>query len=752
MQQPPQSSPPAAPPRKRTTKFALRPLSDAVTHAAMAAFDGWVHPKANAAMGVAGLSANYARIDASNRALVIESRAILYAAIKHGESARSKTSRWLVEWLSTQKPLVLRSLKDAAANLEASPDDVADWLDKGLAFTLSGPLQASILPTAVALAELTVGRELADLRHIMVAMLADPGQEWPLDTGQMDFGTGAFMSSDDFARLTEHIAIKTIESPEKAEDVSIWKLLQKQPLMQVLEYGAQETSDSPDSAMRPTPLAADFTGFQTDDPASVDHLNRAGFSKALIKIIVQAQDKNSATAKASTSTQDRNHAFMVHLNGPWGTGKSSVLNFIRDGLRAENPAWLVVDFNAWKLQRLEPPWWTVISQIQKAAEEQAENYWQRDRIWWAGQRSRLRFLGAPMAVGLALVALTLLLGWWQLSDQPDEFWKGLGAIITGIGAVFAFSQRLVFGQSKTVQTFEALQSDPYRPIMAQFERLVGKIDRPVIVLIDDLDRCDGAYVVSLIEGIQTMLRGVPITYLVAADRQWVCTSFEKRYKDFEGQAPDAGRPLGYLFLEKIFQISTAMPVMSDALRQAYWDRLLRPINPEASTATLDDKQVQEEADSKVASLDTHEQFVAAIDEETEETPRKQALRTAVAQRVAAPAAVAEAEHRLQRYPSLMDRNPRGMKRLVSAVTMNRSRLFSEGRTPGLIEIARWTAIELRWPLLAEHLADKPDLLSRAGDTQDGVLKLLGQDTVVAVTGKKGDEGHLTEAVLRAIVE
>jgi KAP family P-loop domain len=47
---------------------------------------------------------------------------------------------------------------------------------------------------------------------------------------------------------------------------------------------------------------------------------------------------------------------------------------------------------------------------------------------------------------------------------------------------------------------------------------VKTVNRPVVVFVDDLDRCESKYVVEFLEGIQTLFREAPITYVVAADR------------------------------------------------------------------------------------------------------------------------------------------------------------------------------------------------------------------------------------------
>jgi hypothetical protein len=103
--------------------------------------------------------------------------------------------------------------------------------------------------------------------------------------------------------------------------------------------------------------------------------------------------------------------------------------------------------------------------------------------------------------------------------------------------------------------------------------LVEWIQQEVVILIDDLDRCQAPYVVELLEGIQTLFRDVPITYVIA-DRDWLPVSYAKEYDRFESVTEDLGRPAGYLFLEQTFQIS-APSVSRGARLDTYWGHLLR---------------------------------------------------------------------------------------------------------------------------------------------------------------------------------
>ena len=51
---------------------------------------------------------------------------------------------------------------------------------------------------------------------------------------------------------------------------------------------------------------------------------------------------------------------------------------------------------------------------------------------------------------------------------------------------------------------------------------------------------------------------------------------------------EPGRPLCYLFLEKIFQLSVSMPTVDDKLKQQFWEHLISNM-PDADQETYVEK-------------------------------------------------------------------------------------------------------------------------------------------------------------------
>lgn len=538
-----------------------------------------------------------------------------------------------------------------------------------------------------------------------------------------------------------------------------------------------------------------------DHPATVDQLGRRPFAEIIARRL--EENRLSWQRLEETGEEDADRALMVGIHGPWGAGKTTVLNLLRahlqgtvensekqpkdgaarpaDAIRGREDRWVVIDFNAWRHQRIRPPWWTLIQAVYAGSVRQI-GFWRALvlRTRWLMWRLRADWLPALAAVALIAVAVIFTTGVLEIVSSPSASTQATGGgpdrdamgkaielglkIITAVlaagAAVAAFSRSLLFGSSRAAQAYtEMRSSDPLRPIVRLFSRLVKAVGRPVAVFVDDLDRCDAKYVVELLEGMQTLFRTVPIAYVVAADRKWIAASFGKGYEDFNGAIGEPGRPLGYLFLDKLFQLSAALPLLSAERKREYWASLLRAsgsADPEKMEEAR--KDAEKQAEQIIGGASTHEALSSAIASHEHDPLLQEGLRAVAAKRITSRAAERETAHRLQPFDELLESNPRSMKRLVNAYGLHQAAQYIETGGVRPETLARWTIVELRWPLLADYLLSRPAAVTKLRERKapDGLpielTQLFADDVVHAVvTGTGPDDPGLDEDAIRRIV-
>lgn len=628
------------------------------------------------------------------------------------------TSAWLVRWMRSEE------IDPEPLGTPPGGTLVTHAFASGAPVLRSVALTEIVLPDACALAKQTVGRDRADLRHVLFVLLDQPLE--PLVT---------MAQTDQLQRLKAWLVDRIIASPEPGEDVEAWRRLVVRP--------------------------AEAVRTLADAPALVDSLGRQAFAEVLGARIKEV----GATLRDGGAGRDS--SFILHMDGPWGSGKSSILNFLKADLERAEPRWLVVEFNAWRNQDRNPPWWPLISAV--GAVVAADRKWyQFPKAWrvWTAWRWRMRWLPLLLA-GFLVIALILFAlraaagseqGAFGIPKAIADSVGGLLALIAVGGLGLTTGRRLLFGSANAAESWLQSSSEPFRPIIRLFERLVkAAAPRPVAVFIDDLDRCDSGYVIHLLESIQTLLRSAPVVYIVAGDRKWICSSFEKRYADFCGEIGAPGRPLGYLFLDKVFQLSTSVPQLSAERQGEYWRHLLDRTDARSAQAEREERAALEaESAREMKGKTRHEDIQQEIEKAEEGSLKQEALRAAAAKQITSPEAIAAAEHRLQPFAHLLEANPRSMKRLVNAYGLNHARAFLEGRDVSVEALARWTIIELRWPLLADYVGRNWREIANGTLRVDAfpapIRDLLVDLEVRDVIGREGESGRLTLEALKPILD
>ncbi|UCD74835.1 MAG: hypothetical protein JSV91_13740 [Phycisphaerales bacterium] len=536
---------------------------------------------------------------------------------------------------------------------------------------------------------------------------------------------------------------------------------------------------APKEAPTPEPdevdvVTTDKVRAHDDEPATIDLLNRKAFAGALAERI-----RNIRASRYDG-------AFLVNLHGPWGSGKSTLLNFIEDELTGEDAGddpWLVVRFNAWEKQNAGPPWWTLMDAVYRQALARLRSevrWWQlnwRPRWWpfngpdWTWQFKwrprwwpfiwpawvrpfnwravwlwiaehwwRFSVRRGYLLIASAVVLWIIIAILWQvptarLAENAKTISTILGAVVTLGGVVFAATRTLFAGTAAAAKSFSDAARSPTRKISEHFGGLLAHIKSPVIVMIDDLDRCRGDYVVDLLEGTQTLYRQGKVTYVIAADRRWLCASYQKRYEHFGDALDEPGRPLGYLFVEKIFQLSATVPRLAPALKARFWRELL-DVEEEAPVEEVE-PPVEEAialAEAELERMTDEKEILGKAQSFGIASVRGRAYRQVAVKQLARPEVTKRTEHALLPYAELLDGNPRSMKRLVNAYGVMRAACILADVWVEAGPLARWTILALRWPVLADRLRRRPEVIVYLGE-MERIRRETEEETLPAVVAE-----------------
>ena len=231
--------------------------------------------------------------------------------------------------------------------------------------------------------------------------------------------------------------------------------------------------------------------------------------------------------------------------------------------------WITVTFNAWQNQHVTPPWWNFYESIRKQCLEAlpfGERWGNRISEWtWrilspATQQALLTTL--LLGVAAFLVYWSGFYNWLQKSEIAGVKWSTIATSVAsgGIGVLLFGSIRsglttFVSSVTDSIDAKKLGEADPLERFRRHFARAVRQYARPVLVIVDDLDRCDPKYVVDLVRGILTIFRSPRVVFMFLGDKNWIETSFAKVHKEMTDAHKDAKVTFGGRFAEKAIQLS-----------------------------------------------------------------------------------------------------------------------------------------------------------------------------------------------------
>lgn len=258
--------------------------------------------------------------------------------------------------------------------------------------------------------------------------------------------------------------------------------------------------------------------------------------------------------------------------------------------------------------------------------------------------------------------------------------------------------------------------------------------RPILLVIDDLDRCPAERVVKILE-VHTILRQPParrrprrpeparLFVLVLADGRWIRQAFTSRFAEFQNPG-SVTRDLGSDFAQKVFDHVVLVPDLVAEQVSAYLDDVVEAwtdgaadgleVSPERRPVRTgnDDTSPREDAASADAAPPVRDQESEEIDQVRQEaTPAATDVRSA---------------HLLHTYAGLMPANPRMIKRIANALGMLLAIKRHVRHTEDDDALARAAILLVRFPVLAARL--RFDDLSNGTDPcwrLPGVRDVLG---------------------------
>lgn len=321
----------------------------------------------------------------------------------------------------------------------------------------------------------------------------------------------------------------------------------------------------------------------------------------------------------------------VGVLGDWGSGKSSLLRMAERRLRDGGA--IVVYFSPWRIEDYDDAKSALLDAVVHAVEEHLPTEGLADELRESiveklkNLRRRVRWLRAAGMAAKHLVTMTAPsledLDKLLLNDGPDD------------EADVPSTARLT------------------RDFHDEFSRVVADLDTTVVVLVDDLDRCQPDQVLDVLHAMRLFLCVPGTAFVIATDERVVRDAVRLRYPQ---AAETSETDLPQEYLEKIVQVPLRIPPLGHADVENYLNLLVA-------------ENHFEEADLKALRLKAAQLRSSGLS--------RVAMNVGIAREVATLSGAAEADFELiARIAGVLGSglkgNPRQLKRFLNGLALRRA--------------------------------------------------------------------------------
>jgi predicted KAP-like P-loop ATPase len=363
----------------------------------------------------------------------------------------------------------------------------------------------------------------------------------------------------------------------------------------------------------------------------------------------------------------------VGVFGTWGTGKSTVLALAEKKLRQSIPEPVIIKFDAWLYQGFDDSKAALMEVVadRLLAEAQSNETLLEKAKNFAGRVNYFRALGiaADFGIGMAFGVPPGLL---------TKAGGAIGSLIAGHGDVVEASV-LSEARKEVASSWSELvgpkrERTPPKEIAAfrsEFEEIIAELGRPLVLFIDNLDRCLPDVAIGTLEAIRLFLFIKGTAFVIAADEDMVRHSVSKHFGDITSRHVND-------YLDKVIQVPMRVPQVGAEDVRAYMYSLF--VGVHAPTKLLDVQKYLLDALQNSWSGKTFDKDAV---NELAEKPADLLDTLAVCDRLAPILATA---------PTI-NGNPRIIKRLLNAITLRQTLSADRKMNVGLATLAKIAVFE-----------------------------------------------------------
>ena len=244
----------------------------------------------------------------------------------------------------------------------------------------------------------------------------------------------------------------------------------------------------------------------------------------------------------------------IGIFGNWGAGKSSLLKLIETKLECDEQDYIVINFDAWLYQGFDDARAALLEVIAIRLVEEAEG----DEDLVEKSKSFLKRVNVFRALGLAAEGAAILSG-IPTAGIAYRTINALGNATNGINDQVEYEEAGAIAKDLKNQASEIMKpkesKTPPQQIHAfrkEYEEILNALNKPVVIIIDNLDRCLPANAIHTLEAIRLFLFLKNTAFIIAADEEMIKSSVADHFKGSSDR-----HQLDYI--DKLIQVPIRVP-------------------------------------------------------------------------------------------------------------------------------------------------------------------------------------------------
>jgi predicted KAP-like P-loop ATPase len=299
--------------------------------------------------------------------------------------------------------------------------------------------------------------------------------------------------------------------------------------------GEKKEVPTASDATDPHPFSAD----RAIRTSAEDRLNRKGFAVAIGDAVGRWRHRDS---------------LVVGIFGPWGVGKTSIVNMVREQLEKANNPPLIVEFSPWEWvghQELAVAFFEEIEKSLPASDEpNAERAAEKVRKYALALHAGVALAesAAPVVAALSILVIVIGLG---VGEVDGSLAKWGGRALAAVGSVGVIASQATTVMARLADFLDHRSTRPEASLAAvktELGQALREFGTTIVVVVDDIDRLTPPDTVRMLQIIKANADLPGVVVLLACDPEAVAKSIEAAlHVDGRG------------YLEKVVQVGLDVP-------------------------------------------------------------------------------------------------------------------------------------------------------------------------------------------------